>query len=268
MTKCNLHTHSTFCDGCDELEKTVLSAIKLGFDSLGFSGHSYTDFDLRYCMSKEDTGVYILKINDLEEKYKDKIEIYCGLEKDYYSCDNNKFDYKIGSVHYFMKDGKFHDVDASEEELLNAVNDFYNGDIYSCIEDYFSTVANLKRKTNCDIIGHFDLIKKFNYNNSMFDDTDKRYVNSAIGAVTQLLNEEVIFEYNTSGMRKNVKQMYPADFILKEIAQKKGKVIITSDCHSCELLDYGFDDAKEKLISLGFKSVVVLSGGKFIEQKI
>ena len=33
MIKCNLHTHSTFCDGNDKIEDTVLCAIEKGFDA-------------------------------------------------------------------------------------------------------------------------------------------------------------------------------------------------------------------------------------------
>ena len=43
--KSNLHTHTTYCDGKSTPEQIVLSAIKHGFDSIGFSGHGYTDFD-------------------------------------------------------------------------------------------------------------------------------------------------------------------------------------------------------------------------------
>ena len=41
----NLHTHSRFCDGADELEDIVLEAINQGFDTIGFSSHSFTPFD-------------------------------------------------------------------------------------------------------------------------------------------------------------------------------------------------------------------------------
>ena len=62
--------------------------------------------------------------------------------------------------------------------------------------------------------------------------------------------------------------MYPSDTILKEIANKGGRVIVTSDCHKKELLDYGFDDAYEKLKNLGFKSVCAIQKGAFIEQNL
>lgn len=39
--KQNLHTHTCFCDGKDTPEEMIQEALKRGFDSLGFSMHSY-----------------------------------------------------------------------------------------------------------------------------------------------------------------------------------------------------------------------------------
>ena len=76
----NFHTHTSFCDGENTPEEVVLSAIEKGFSSIGFSSHGYTEFDLRYCL--KDTKGYITEINRLKEKYRNKIEIYLGVEED------------------------------------------------------------------------------------------------------------------------------------------------------------------------------------------
>ena len=60
----NYHTHTSFCDGKNTPEEIVLYAIEKGFTSIGFSGHGYTPFDLRYCM--KDTEGYIKEISRLK----------------------------------------------------------------------------------------------------------------------------------------------------------------------------------------------------------
>ena len=100
----DLHVHTTYCDGKDTSEEMVKEAIEKGLTTLGFSVHSYMDFDLSYCIKKERIEDYRNEINSLKEKYKDKIEILCGVELDYFSVmDVSEFDYKIGSVHYVKK---------------------------------------------------------------------------------------------------------------------------------------------------------------------
>ena len=71
-----LHTHSIYCDGKDTLEDMVLSAIEKGFDSIGFSGHSYMDIYAEFSMSEETAAKYREEIAALKVKYADKIKIF------------------------------------------------------------------------------------------------------------------------------------------------------------------------------------------------
>ena len=54
MILSNFHTHTSFCDGKNTPEELVLYAIEQGCAELGFSGHSYVDFDKESCMSYAD----------------------------------------------------------------------------------------------------------------------------------------------------------------------------------------------------------------------
>ena len=38
--KCNYHTHTTYCDGKEEMKIFVQKALELQFDHLGFSSHA------------------------------------------------------------------------------------------------------------------------------------------------------------------------------------------------------------------------------------
>ena len=95
----NFHTHTTFCDGKNTPEKIVIAAIERGFSAIGFSGHGYTPFDLRYCM--KDTAGYVVEIEELKRKYKSKIQIYIGVEEDAFApVDRSKLDF---TVIFFLK---------------------------------------------------------------------------------------------------------------------------------------------------------------------
>ena len=80
--KCNFHTHSCFCDGKDSPEELVKTAIQKGFFALGFSSHSYTEMDKSFALSPQKAEKYRTEIAALKEKYKGKIELYCGIEQD------------------------------------------------------------------------------------------------------------------------------------------------------------------------------------------
>ena len=45
MRYSNLHTHTTYSDGKNSVRENIEAAIANNMISLGFSDHSYTDFD-------------------------------------------------------------------------------------------------------------------------------------------------------------------------------------------------------------------------------
>lgn len=243
MTNCDFHVHTTFCDGSDSAEEIVIAAIEKNMKKIGFSGHSYTYFDECYCMTKSKTEEYKSEIARLKEKYSDKIEIYCGIEQDFYSEEpTDGYDYVIGSVHYLNKDGEFFGLDGSAEALRNAVEKHYGGDAYALAEDYFATIAQVVKKTGADIIGHFDLITKFNEVDKMFDESNERYAAAYRKAVDALIPFGVPFEINTGAISRGHRTSpYPSMDILAYIREKGGKTILSSDSHRKETLCFMFE---------------------------
>ncbi len=251
----DLHVHTVYCDGKDTPEDIVKTAIEKGMNRIGFSGHSYTFFDNEYCMTKEGTKKYIEEINRLKQVYKDKIYILCGVEKDYYSdIETKDFDYVIGSVHYIKAGNKYLPVDENAEMSKKIIKNFFDGDVYSFIKEYYMTVSDVVNKTKADIIGHFDLISKFNEQERMFNENDPRYIKVYRQAIDSLVKYNKPFEINTGAISRGYRtQAYPSDEMLKYICKKGGCVILSSDSHSKETLLYGFEEYEKKARDIGFK---------------
>ena len=260
MVTSNFHTHTTYCDGKSTAEETVLAAIEKGMMALGFSGHAYTPFDASYCMSLEDTAKYRAEINRLKQKYAGQIDIYCGLEMDYFSeADTNGFDFLIGSVHYVKKNGAFLSVDGCA--FQENVHCGYHGEYYAFAEDYFALVSRVAEKTKADIIGHFDLITKFNEGEKLFSESNPRYEKAWDAALRALIPSGKPFEINTGAMQRGYRSApFPAVPILKKIQEYGGKIIISSDCHQADAVDFAFDTAIEFAKKSGFQSAYTLAG--------
>lgn len=252
MITTNFHTHTVFCDGENTPEEMVLAAIEKGFTALGFSGHSYFEPEKDISMSPVTQKEYIKQITDLKLKYRNVIKIFCGIEQDIFS-EKPQFDYeyKIGSVHYLLKDGKFIDIDLSAESAKENVQKYYGGDFDLLAEDYFETVSCVLDKTGADIIGHIDLVSKFNEQNGYGE--SERYLKAAEKAVKKLAAYGKPFEINTGAMARGAKSIpYPSPAILKMIKQNGGKIVISSDCHDKNYLDFAFDKAVELAKDAGF----------------
>ena len=81
-----------------------------------------------------------------------------------------------------------------------------------------------------------------------------------LDALRDLIETGALLEVNTGGVARGyMTEPYPAAFLLKEWKNWGGEVIINSDCHDAKLLDAGYIQAEEILLSLGYDHVVRLS---------
>ena len=265
----NLHTHTTYCDGTLPPEEMVLAAIKKGCASLGFSEHSYVPFDEHYSMTPEMTASYVRDINALKPKYKNDIEVYLGLEIDYYTAwkpEPGTLDYVIGTAHYLKTESGYVTIDGGATNLQQIVDEHFGGDYYAMAEEYYATILDIAAKTNADIIGHFDIITKYNRNSSLFDERHPRYENAALHAMDEILKECRIFEVNTGAMyRLGKSEPYPSAFLLTELRKRGGEVLLSSDSHNAESICHAFKQTSELLKSCGFSHQKRLTKSGFID---
>ncbi len=234
--KADFHMHTVYCDGADTPEEMILSAIEKGLDAVGISSHSYTFFDESYCIKKDEVARYIAEISSLKEKYKERIQVFCGVEQDIFSqYPTDGFDYVIGSVHYLKLEDRYIPVDETEEILADAADRFFKGDIYALCERYFETVSLVAEKTGCDIIGHFDLITKFQERHPLFDERHSRYRVAWKKAADILLPYDVPFEINFGAISRGLRTSpYPSEEIVQYLRDNGARLILSSDSHRKE----------------------------------
>lgn len=259
----NFHTHTTFCDGKNTPEEVVLSAIEKGFSAIGFSGHGFTPYDLRYCM--KDTDGYINEINSLKRKYQDKIEIYLGVEEDAFNLlDRSKFDYIIGSSHYYNVDGKYYPIDSNYDYFKKCL-EVFNYDVVKMAHQYYGSFCEYIKNRKPDIIGHFDLITKFEeveesifLNNEEYNKVVEKYLLEAV-------KSDCIFEVNTGAITRKIRStVYPAENLLVLLKKENAKLILSADSHHIDTLDGCFTETRKYLYDLGFRKIYTLSKGEFV----
>lgn len=256
MSLSSYHTHSTYSDGKSTLEEMVLSAIERGCEEIGFSDHAPMEFSCDWSMEKERVEAYKSEIAGLREKYKGKIKIFLGIEQDYFSVPAQGYDYVIGSVHFVYKNGEYLPVDISADEVKAFIDKHYGGDAYSYCEDYFKLVRDIYNKTKCQIIGHFDLVTKFNERMPLIDINNPRYVRAVDGALEELLKTNAIFEVNTGAISRGYRTTPYPDERTMGIISKSGKpFVITSDTHHRDTVTFNFEEQEKSLSSQGYKFI-------------
>ncbi len=262
----NLHTHTTFSDGIGTIKENIESAISKNMVSLGFSDHSFTACDTSYCMKLEDYDSYLCEIEKAKKEYADKIQIFTGLEKDYFSdIDRSAFDYIIGSVHYIVKDNICYPVDHTGEQQKHCIADGFNGNVLDFVKHFYDMVTEQAIKTKPDVIGHFDVINKF----SLMPENDDKYIEIVSEAVKEILKYCKVFEVNTGAISRGYRTLpYPNVPVLELLLKNGGEVTLGSDSHNPKNLDYFFNESVELIKKVGFKHIVVFNGKTFDKVEI
>ena len=263
----NLHTHTALCDGKNTPAELAEAALALGMDALGFSAHSPLPFDTSWTLTPEAVPAYRREILALKARYAGRLRIFLGLEQDMDSPPPaDPYDYIIGSVHCLTRAGQRFYVDESEAALTAAAGRLYGGDFLAMAEDYYARVCQLE---GCQIVGHLDLITKFNEGDRLFPAQSPRYRLAAGEAIRQLAGRGLLFEVNTGAMARGYRTVpYPSPALLREIRAAGGRILITSDCHSADALLYAFDQAAQLAARCGFREAMVLTDSGFIPQKL
>ncbi len=279
MIKTNYHTHTSFCDGADQIESLIQEALKKDFKILGLSSHSMYPFASTWHIPPNDYENYEKTAKDLAKKYENQIQILFGFEADFvppFSWPDFKIykrfspDFLIGSVHYIFTPKGHLCVDYSAEKLKQKIDELFNGNTKKLTQEYFFQEREMIKNCDFTILGHADLIRKNNAKLNLFNENDSWYRNEIKATAKLLSKSNAIVEINTGGMaRKTIDCPYPSKEFLSLLCQYKVPVTFSSDCHQKELLDFEMERAIKEAKTAGYTELAYIEKGNNIKfQKI
>lgn len=242
------HMHTLLSDGGHSHEEMIMSAIEKGFDEIGFSDHFCIKYRVKWAVSKDEIAILEKKVTEVKEQYKDQISILFGLEVDYFpeledeirdALKGHNFDYVIGSIH-FLNDWNY-DTDKSRN------SEFSSDYLYDW---YFGELQKAVKSKLFDYMAHPDLIKKHRIwpehsKTALFRETAEIFSSAGIA-----------FEVNTSGLDRPCGEFFPGKELLAEFYKAGVQVTLGSDSHQSIQIGRYFDQAKQLLKEIGYKSVI------------
>ena len=250
--KANYHTHTTWCDGRNTTREMAEAAVAKGFDVLGFSSHAMLpQDDVDWVLTPEKAPRYAAEVRSLAEEYRGRLHILCGVEADYVpggaepsraAYASMSPDYIIGSVHFVRAaDGALVPVDHSPELLADGVRDHFGGDASAFVKAYFAEVrASLA--FDFDIVGHPDLVRKFNAKHPYFDETAGWYREELERTADAIAASGKMVEVNTGAISRGwLDDAYPSPAFRALLRARGVRFVLSSDAHSTEGLDCAFD---------------------------
>ena len=259
----NLHTHTSMCDGKHTPEEMVEAALAEGFTELGFSDHIHTVYT--EIIDAHDTELYKAEIRRLKEVYRDRIDIFLGIEYDRYCHEDvSDFDYTIAGVHALQKNGMLHPFHRNIDVVERLIEEQFGGDGMAYAKCYYEAIAGLPEEGNFDIVGHFDAITRHVEMKPIFDMESKEYRDASLTALHALAGKIPFFEVNTGGVARKFRTApYPSIALLKEMKQLGINLILSSDCHDKYSLTACFAECAEMIRSVGYREIYVLKKSGF-----
>lgn len=279
VTLINFHMHSTGSDGRLSPEEVVKEAINGGIHYMCFTDHYRrpkslkTGWNTLGFHSKE----YVEEIRRLQKEYKDKIDISYGAEVDYMpghkiwiknELAKEKYDFIIGSVHLIFGKDKIHHFMYSNgqgSKWKTSAEDF--GGVKSFVKAYYRQLRDMIKSGLYDSVGHFDVIKIHN-NPQIFSENEKWYTDEVIKTLDILKKSKMAMEINTSGISRDVGEVYPSPWILKEAKKRNIPLTIGTDSHSGEFISKELLRAYALAKEAGYSQIVRFKDRKMISISI
>ncbi len=252
------HMHTPLCGHAVGAPKEYAQhARAIGLEEIGFSDHAplVSHDDPKITMNIKQLPIYHKMIEEVRSQFA-PLRIKIAMEADFIPGFEDKtkailqsypYDYIIGSVHFINRWG-FDDPAERERWQQKDINQVYH--------DYYDLLRKSAESGLFDIMGHVDLVKKFGHRatedlTGEIEKTAKVFKKSGVAV-----------EINTSGLRKPVKEMYPAPECLKIYCQAGVPLTFGSDAH--DPLDVGkdFDKAVALAKAVGYKEYLIFKQRK------
>ncbi|MBW2270817.1 MAG: histidinol-phosphatase [Deltaproteobacteria bacterium] len=264
------HSGQFSCHAKDRLEEIVLRAIELGFTHYGLSEHC-PRYSAEVLFPEElELGVeglqrlfrdYVVEARELQERYADRIEILIGYETENLPLQNWKsvmrglreehhFDYCVGSVHHL--DTQW--VDFSKEEQCSLAE--ARGGREQMQADYFDAVAELVDALRPEVVGHIDLVRKFDGADARFSPQVFAHIERALESVAAAGSR---LDVNSGAFRKGLSPVYPLPEILVRAREMGIGVTLGDDGHGVATVGVGLDEAMRVIAAAGYAAVDHLS---------
>lgn len=277
--KVNFHTHSTYCDGKEPIEKFVAKAVELGYNQLGFSSHAPIPFENDFGIKEDEISTYVKEIETLKAQ-NPFLQLFYGLECDFipdmtkpFSYYQSQFglDYIIGGVHLVRPENSDHIwfIDGSKREIYDdGLRDFFGGDVKKAVVRFWEQTFEMIETQQFDIIAHFDKIKMHNQKR-YFTEKEEWYVRLVDHCVDLIRQKQLIVEINTRGIYKGrCPDYYPSDYALSLISKFGIPMVVSTDCHKSEELPLMRDEAIEHLKQFGIKYLMYRKNNQWEESPL
>jgi histidinol-phosphatase (PHP family) len=249
-----------------QLAAVVAAAVERGFTTYGLSEHA-PRFELQH-LYPEESGLtpadllqkfssYVRSALELRERHAGELELLIGFETEALPTQDwarkmrelrasAPFDYIVGSVHSIGDTW----LDLNAETSARAAEE--NGGWEALRGAYFDQLANLVNTLRPEVVGHVDLIRRF-------EAPDFQFSAAALGHAERVLEAArsvgAALEVNAAPFRRGFGPVYPGPQVLRRAREMGVFVTLGDDSHGPDGVGIGLDACLRAISVAGYTSV-------------
>ena len=251
------HTHSTNSDGRQSVDEMCLSAIEKGVRGIALTDHA----DMNFYEERNTLQRMTQSISDIgvaKEKYKGKLDVFCGVElgEYLYAPENakkilnlTKYDVILCSVHYLPQ--------ARWPQPYNRIpfhEDITDEELTEYLRLYFQLLSQTIDAFDFDVLAHITCPVR--YMTGRYERvTDVMMFEDQIREVLKkIIDRNIALEFNTGGLYEKLHYCNIQNEEIFPLYKSLGGRLITlgSDAHSTGSVANQFDHTIAQLKSYGF----------------
>lgn len=252
------------------LEDVVLAAIRRGFTHYGLSEHCPRDFPEHLYPDELELGTsglqqrfddYMAEARRLQIKYDGQIELLVGFETERLPSDGwarrmqelrtrYQADFIVGSVH----DVEGHWIDFNPETTAKAAEAVGGLEALQC--KYFAALTELVVTLKPEIVGHLDLVRKFDGPGAHFGPAAIKAATTTLEAVRSV---GAVLDVNPGAARRGYSPVYPLPKLLNLAQQMNVGVTLGDDGHGAHDVGSGLHDCMAAIAEAGYQQLHYLA---------
>lgn len=263
----DLHTHTTNSDGRSTLDEMCLSAIDAGVSGLMITDHA----DMNFYESRDTynrISSAIGQIQQAQARYKDRLELLCGVELGEYCYAPEKADKILGITNYDAVLCSVHLVpEAHWDRPYNRIV-FSEEGTDEELTEYLKLYLELLLKTveafDFQILAHIACPVRYMSGKYGRDIDMLQFEPLICEILKKIIDKGVALECNTAGRSPSFDFYKAQNAKIFSWYYRMGGRLVTlgSDAHQKESIASGFTDAQNMLKSIGFEHYHYFKQGK------
>ncbi|MDO4174204.1 MAG: histidinol-phosphatase HisJ family protein [Eubacteriales bacterium] len=241
------HVHTYYSDDCQcPMEDMIQAALRIGLDEIAFTEHvDYGVITVQNC----DYDAYLEELARMRHTYHGQLTIRAGIEFGVQPHTAEQFEQAFAAYPFDFVILSNHQTDDEEYWRGNFQVGKTQDEIHRAY--YTTTLETMRRYKNYSVLGHIDMIKRYDQFGEYSDDNIMDLIDAIL---QQAIADGKGIEVNTSCFKYGLPDLTPSRRILRRYRELGGEILtMGSDAHETRYLADHFQQTRDMLRILGFR---------------